>query len=172
MPLYQIMFYLLLFLIYWIAGYLGVRWWLKRNGYVVDKPELVRTAMLSGALAGPLTWPLGFFVHGLHNTQNPTNDMPNDSYSVYRYDTHKRQTTDTIIEGVDIITADKKAMSCAKRQAAEKNATWERITAGENCKFKIKDKHKSYRMGYIVIKDNAGSSYERVLQSQQKAIAQ
>lgn len=91
--------------------------------------------------------------------------MQNDTYSVYLYDTEKRQTTEAILEGVDITTADQKAKEHAKRKADAKNKPWRRITAGENCRFYIQGE----RMGIMVIKDNAGSSYERNLQSQQKA---
>jgi hypothetical protein len=168
MPLFQIMFYLLLFLLYWIVGFLGVRWWHKQSGHWYGNPIASRTAFVAGALAGPLTWPLGFFAHGIDNPKQPINPMQNDSYSVYHYDTETRQTTDVILEGVDITTADKKARYHAKREAAAKNSIWKRSPAGENCKFYIEGE----RMGFIVIKENAGSSYERVLQSQQKAVAQ
>lgn len=94
--------------------------------------------------------------------------MPNSTYSLYHYDKRKRQTTESIITGVDITTADEKAKKNAKRKAAANNTTWKRITAGENCKFLVEGQE----MGFIVIKDNAGSSYERTLKSQQKAVAQ
>lgn len=69
-------FIVFLYLLYWALGFVGVRWWMRRSESWHGNPLASRTALIAGALAGPLCWILGLIIHGWDSPSGPKGGQP------------------------------------------------------------------------------------------------